>query len=213
MKKLFLFLLLGFMGSIYAEDKVELDFSLDSFCDLSPKIQKRDGFLYLPNQEKLYSGENLCVYLSNGNRYSYGYIKKGLRTGKWTYWYENGQISSEKNYKDNKLDGRWIEWDENGQKKEEENYKDGKRDGKWTSWYSNGQIRSEKNHKDGIEGGKWISWDEDGQKLNEKNYKDGYIVAFLTTYKYYDNGQLKSEINSEQFMNSNEPEECVTCTA
>jgi hypothetical protein len=70
MKKL-LVLLLSLLISFtsYGEEE-ELDFSLDTFCDQSPKAQVRNGLFYLPNQEEPYSGENLCVYLSNGQYYS-----------------------------------------------------------------------------------------------------------------------------------------------
>ena len=58
---------------------------------------------------------------------------------------ENGQIWSEKNYKDGKRDGKWTEWHENGLIESEKNYKDGKEDGKWTQWYENGQIERDGN--------------------------------------------------------------------
>ncbi len=80
MKKLLL-LLFSILISFNSYGEVELDFSLDTFCDQSPKVQVRDGLFYLPNQQKPYSGENLCVYLSNGQYYSQGEMKKGLRHG------------------------------------------------------------------------------------------------------------------------------------
>ena len=57
-------------------------------------------------------------------------------------YYSNGQIKSEINYKDDRLNGKRTDWYENGQKFGETNYKDGKRDGKWTEWYESGQISS-----------------------------------------------------------------------
>ena len=39
---------------------------------------------------------------------------------------------------------------ENGQIKTEQNYKDDKKDGKWTWWYENGQIKSERYYKDDV---------------------------------------------------------------
>jgi antitoxin component YwqK of YwqJK toxin-antitoxin module len=49
----------------------------------------------------------------------------------WTQWYENGQIESEKKYKNDQLNGQSTWWRENSQKFFEGNYKDGKKDGKW----------------------------------------------------------------------------------
>ena len=124
MKKLpiLLFLILISFNS-YSE--IELDFSSDTFCLESPKVQVRNNLYYLPNNEKPYSGEAICVYLLNGQYYSQGEMKNGLRHGTWSLWYENGQKESQRNYKENKRDGKWIWWDVNGLKREEHNYKDG----------------------------------------------------------------------------------------
>ena len=43
-----------------------------------------------------------------------------------TDYYENGQIRTEANYKDGKVDGKWTWWHANNQKSEERNYKDDK---------------------------------------------------------------------------------------
>ena len=93
----------------------ELDFSSTNFCDLSPKAQLRNNNFYLPNQEKPYSGKNLCIYLLNGQYYSSGDIKEGLRQDNWTYWHQNGQKMAEGLYLDGvPAAGQWNFWDENG---------------------------------------------------------------------------------------------------
>jgi hypothetical protein len=85
MKKLLLLLFLsfGFAGSTFALAEPDLDFSADTFCEKSPKVQVRVGLFYLPNQAEPYSGENLCIY-TNGQYASHGDINKGLKEGKWT---------------------------------------------------------------------------------------------------------------------------------
>ena len=82
------------------EDYSKLDFSSDAFCEESPKVEVRDGLFYLLNQQEPYSGENICVYLLNGQYYSQGEMKNGLKHGTWNLWYENGQKESQRNYKD-----------------------------------------------------------------------------------------------------------------
>jgi antitoxin component YwqK of YwqJK toxin-antitoxin module len=191
MKKL-LILLFSLLISFNSYGEVELDFSLDTFCDQSPKAQVRDGLFYLPNQQKPYSGENLCVYLSNGQYYSQGEMKKGLRTGKWTFWYENGQIQVETNYqynengqlekgehyKDGKLIGETkYAYYENSQKVSEVNYKDDKKHGKSSLWYVSGQKWVESNYKNGKRDGKWTYWYENGQIIAEEWYKDGVCIS------------------------------------
>jgi len=99
MKKL-LILLFSILLSFNSYGEEELDFSLDTFCNKSPKAQLRNGLFFLPNQKKPYSGENVCIYLSNGQYFSQGKIKNGLKTGKWSYWFENGEEKLTRNYKD-----------------------------------------------------------------------------------------------------------------
>tara|TARA_Y100000031_G_C8030848_1_gene297052 strand:- start:63 stop:557 length:495 start_codon:yes stop_codon:yes gene_type:complete len=74
-------------------------------------------------------------------------VKDG--NGKWTSYYENGEIERERNYKDGKEDGKWTSYYENGHLMHEENYKDGELDGKKTSYYSAGQIEKVEEYKDG----------------------------------------------------------------
>ena len=143
MKKL-LVLLFSILVSFNSYGKDELDFSSDTFCDQSPKVQVRGNLFYLPNEQKPYSGENICIYLINGQYHSRGDIKKGLREGNWEYWYENGLKERKANYKDGKLIGETkYFYHENGQKKYEENWKDDKLDGKFTSWHEHGKITYE----------------------------------------------------------------------
>ena len=203
------------------EDYSKLDFSSDAFCEESPKVEVRDGLFYLLNQQEPYSGENICVYESNGQYYLQGVIKKGLRYGKETRWHENGQKWEEGNYKDGKRDGKWTYENENGKTysrlagiaadsitgsatiddyyivayfHEEHNYKDGKKDGKSTMWHANGQKKYEGNYKDGWQDGKWTGWYENGQIRWEINYKDGGQEDGKWT-GWYEDGQKWFEMN------------------
>jgi antitoxin component YwqK of YwqJK toxin-antitoxin module len=60
---------------------------------------ERGGIIYLPNKTKPFTGKNLCEYVS-GQYKSKGNVKKGVKDGKWTYWFENGEIKPESEYKD-----------------------------------------------------------------------------------------------------------------
>ena len=92
----------------------------------------------------------------------------------------------EGNYKDGKRDGKWTTWYENGQIKSEEYYKDGERDGKWTTWYETGQIKSEISFKDGNS----TTWHKNGQIMSEKSIEDGGFVN-RTIYHYFDNDKMR----------------------
>ena len=98
--------------------------SSDKTVCVETDAQIRNNIVYLPNETKPFTGNNLCKY-------------------------ENGQIKSEGNYKDGKPDGKVIDWYENGQIEAEGNYKDGKLDGKATYWHENGKIKGKVTFKDG----------------------------------------------------------------
>ena len=103
MKKLLILLFSTLISFNSYGEVVGLDFSLDTFCEESPKVQVRNNRYYLPNTEKPYSGKTLCVFSSNGQYYSRGNIKNGLWDGKMTHWFENGQLHNEEFIKTERL--------------------------------------------------------------------------------------------------------------
>jgi antitoxin component YwqK of YwqJK toxin-antitoxin module len=151
MKKLLIILLSLVITSCL--DPEDLDFSSGTFCEESPEIELKDGLFFLPNDQQPYSGENICIYKNNSQFATQGLIKKGLRQGKQTWWYKNGQ--------------KWVEI----------HFKDGKEDGMLTAWYENGQKMSEINYIDGNEDGKGIEWNEGGQIESESNWKEGECIS------------------------------------
>ena len=94
-------------------------------------------------------------------------------TGKCLWWFENGQLGCDGDFKNGERHGKWFEWYKNGQLEWEGNWKDGEYHGKWLRWYSNGQLECEENWKNGEKHGKWLEWYENGQLAWEWDYKDG----------------------------------------
>jgi len=208
------------MLSFNSYGKDELDFSSDNFCDQSHKVQVRKGLFYLPNQDKPFTGENLCIYSLNGQYHSKGKIVKGLKEGTWNYWHENGQkkldidyVNGEKSqrefyeysigelydngkpkssqgWKNDKEDGQWSEWYENGQIKSDGAYLEGNKVGKWFDWHENGQLNRERNYKSNKLDGKVIGWEDNGEILWESNYKDGKEHGLFTDFR---DGVISSE--------------------
>jgi antitoxin component YwqK of YwqJK toxin-antitoxin module len=114
------------------------------------KKQERNGLVYLPNENKPFSG-------------------KFCKT----------ELSSEENYKDGKRVGEYIEWHENGQKKSEGSYKDGKRVGEYIEWHENGQKKSEGSYKDGKKIGVSVNWDPNGRSPPLSNVIDLFLSSAL----------------------------------
>ena len=66
-------------------------------------------------------------YLKGAKDYSIKYNQKGeLRNGKWTTYFDNGNLWLESNYKEGKLHGNWLFYYENGKIQNSKPYKDGK---------------------------------------------------------------------------------------
>ncbi len=65
------------------------------------------------------------------------------RTGKWSYWYENGNLWSEGYYKNGTNDSIRNVWYESGKKRYEGFYRNGKEAGKWKFYDEEGQFARE----------------------------------------------------------------------
>ncbi|MGH9759377.1 MAG: toxin-antitoxin system YwqK family antitoxin [Blastocatellia bacterium] len=92
----------------------------------------------------------------------FGVYENGLETGKWTYWYGNGQKAKEGEYIEGKKTGYWRSWYPSGEKDGEGWYVDGKQHGWWIAWNRNGEKSSEGQMVEGEKNGIWVHWGDDG---------------------------------------------------
>ncbi len=141
-----------------------------------------------------------------GNRKSEIHMKGNIYHGPARYWYEDGPLQMECNYKENKLNGRLIRYFSNGKKEEERFYNDGLIVGLKRTWIPSGTLVSESIYNRGklhgshhdfypsqrlkIEGeyingqmeGRWLYYDELGNIIQitvfKKNLKDGWEVTY-----------------------------------
>ena len=125
------------------------------------------------------------------------YYKDGERTGLYEmYIEENGYLWTRENIKYEWVyDGLQEYYYENGQLKTSENFKDDVREGQRTTYSRNGSIIFDYTMKDGKEDGIWKYYEED-EKGNAylhtlDHYKDGETVG--PGESYYSNGQLQSK--------------------
>jgi len=131
--------------------------------------------------------------------YKNGYIKRevnykdGLKHGKCTWYYEDGQVEKEENYKNGNEDGKYTSYNKSGQIEYEKNYKDAKKHGKWTWYYEDGQVKKGESYKNGKVDGKYTSYNKSGKLEYEENYKDENLDGKRTLY--YEDGSIKSVRN------------------
>jgi TonB family protein len=114
-----------------------------------------------------------------------------IKTGRFVYYYTNGQTSSEGNYANNLREGMWQEWHSNGQLKSKGNYVKGEREGSWVFWFDNGQKSSEGQYRKNLMEGSVLSW-QSNATLNEKGtYSNGKKEGLWQSW--YENGNKSYE--------------------
>ncbi len=128
----------------------------------------------------------------------YGYksfegTKKGKKgkTGLWTYYHKNGQVSKKINYVKNKIQGPIFWYYPNTQLEAKCNFLDDERDGKYSAYYENGNLEKQGWYEKGSKQGEWITYNLSGEVTERTYYIDGSFDRFYTEYN--NNGTLRAE--------------------
>jgi antitoxin component YwqK of YwqJK toxin-antitoxin module len=119
-------------------------------------------------------------------------------TGKWKWFFENGQLMIEEDYINGLKDGPHTEYDENGKMVEMGEYLKGLEDGPWFT--VSGDYFERGTYRDGLKTGKWTS-----MYLLYKDNKTDSILSFTGNFVednpdgkhiyYWENGKIKDEGN------------------
>ena len=94
---------------------------------------------------KLYNGK--CKIIKGEILIEQRSYKKGMRSGKWVKYYENGQLEYEGYAENNELNGEFI------------------------SFFDNGNINTKGEFDMGYQVGTWEYYDENGDLLEVKNFE------------------------------------------
>jgi len=91
---------------------------------VNPLLSKRSDIIQVigeMHETRFYANGN-----KNSEKIKYYRIVNGKqieeKRGTWTFWYENGQIKRQGNYRNGKKEGVWTRWDENGKVVSVRNY-------------------------------------------------------------------------------------------
>lgn len=123
-------------------------------------------------------------------------MKNCVKDGKWTMWYENGNVYSEQFYKNGTTTGIWKNFNQDGSLTDIIDFEKGTavyyhkngqiqsqgkitrqmvQEGKWTLYYENGKVNAEGNYINGKKDGTWTWYDMNGRKTDEQTYTNGSI--------------------------------------
>ena len=89
---------------------------------------------------------------------------------------ESGEVVTEKNYVDGKLEGRAVGYGKTGNVVDQGNYVDGKLEGKLFLYWDNGRVMSETNYVDGNKEGREHKYSFNGNITDIDIYKNGVCV-------------------------------------
>ena len=106
-----------------------------------------------------------------------GFVKEGLKTGKWTSYSKKGEVSKTTDYVGGIMNGKEIYFNQKtGQPLLQYEYKNGARDGRYFINYANGQKWQEGYYTSGAPNGTWRNWDKKGKLIRTTTYSNGTFV-------------------------------------
>ena len=79
-------------------------------------LKEYGGKAFKVDDDEPYTGRVFDLNKSTGKKTLQGQNKNGLKTGKWTWYNEDGRIDRSGTYKDGKAVGLRTQWHTNGQK-------------------------------------------------------------------------------------------------
>jgi periplasmic protein TonB len=98
------------------------------------------------------------------------------KIGHFNYYYSNGQLQKQCNYRDNMLDGQLKVWYENGNIKQECNYTLDKLTGSFRTYSEDGKLTKFAEYLDGKKNGKFITYYSNGNPIREEKYKNDELL-------------------------------------
>ncbi|PQJ73273.1 toxin-antitoxin system YwqK family antitoxin [Polaribacter butkevichii] len=141
---------------------------------------------FYENSDSLY----VQFFTLKGTIETEGVLVGKKRVGNWKYFYSDGTIMSEENYKEGKLDGALINYYQDGRVTEFSTYKNGLLDGVSSKYSSKGILIEEITYKNGVLNGLAKYFELNGQLKETGNYKDGLRVG---NWEYYMDGEVATE--------------------
>jgi protein TonB len=168
MKKLLFLTFLLYAGASNGQ-KVYLDKNKVSIADSSAATY----YKLVEYSDNTNAYKELLYYITGEKESENYFIKnsdKFVKNGKSLSWHKNGQLKSENNYTNGKLQGKVYNWLENGQLKSEIEFSDDQHNGLLVTNWENGKIK----RKDVFVKGKFVNgtcYDSLGNKIEHFDYE------------------------------------------
>ena len=199
-RTLFFFIALVFIASLsFSQTKVNIN-----------NLEEYGGAMFKIDEDKPYSGRVFSLYKNTDNKKLEGLYRDGLKNGKWTWWYENGDIYSKGSFRAGLMSGQWEFYYSNGKIMSVGHYRNGDgtnedkngipihgRQSKWAFWHKNGFKSDEQTWKNGKRDGVFTSWHYNGVRASEITYINGNINGMWTYWN--ERGEKEREGTVEEY--------------
>lgn len=129
-------------------------------------------------------------YTLSGKIETEGVLNGRKRVGNWKYFYPDGTLMSEENYKNGKLEGEQLVYYPDGRVTEFSIYKNGLLDGIASKYSSKGVLIEEVTYKEGKPNGLAKYFELNGDLKETGHYKDGKRIG---KWEYYMDGEIANE--------------------
>jgi len=135
----------------------------------------RDTLIYTGRYDSINNKTGKWLYFwPNGNIKKTGTYILNEKNKEWKYFYEDGSIQQKGNFVKNKPHGTWEWWYESGQKRRTENYENGKEKGFVFEYDTTGKIIVKGEFFYGLREGVW------SYEINDYQEKGSYIGGMKT---------------------------------
>ena len=129
-------------------------------------------------------------YFRNGMKQMEGnYSNENTKTGKFTYYYKNGKIESQGEYKNNNRINKWIENNEDGSLRLESYYENGLAQHEWKYYYNSGELMRRTNFINGKAEGSSKGYFKNGLIKEDLNFVNDTMKG--NQFTFYENGKKK----------------------
>jgi antitoxin component YwqK of YwqJK toxin-antitoxin module/Tfp pilus assembly protein PilF len=113
-----------------------------------------------------------------GNKYLEGQYANDVKVGKWTWFYENGEVESIRNYLNGNLNGESNDYHEDGSLEAKMFYDYGKATGTWVSYHKNGKKSRVTEYVNDLTHGKRMFYDTSEKLQLIRFYNHGTLIGY-----------------------------------
>jgi len=154
-------------------------------------IKQKKGITYLRASKTLYTGTCIHIDRKSSTKSGQSSYKNGMLDGTEIWFYEDGAVKIEIDFKEGMKEGFWKHYSPEGLLTESVEYHKGKAHGRHTLYYETGKARLQRNFEEGVLNGHYIEYFEEGGINNECMYKNGLKEGLYRSY--YPDGAIQSE--------------------